>query len=436
MVTLSSPPNLQWELTAECNHDCVHCYNYWRKDPEKIANQSTPKTADEYLEMAMRVAKLRPVSVILTGGEPLLVFKRIVPIIDFLKRSGIVVSINTNATLLTDEICDFLRQRDIHLFVSFPCANPEVCDLIVNRKDALAKIIKGLDLAMAHKVNFSNNIVVSTKNLDYVEMTVDFLVNRYHPKSISVTRVSKPINSDDSFNDWVLYKDGTHKLLDIVVALSKKYPHLTIGTACPYTPCSINSQEAFDLYGYQKLCTAGKTSFAIDADGNFKACPRDSRLYGNIFEQDFTTVYENMREWQDGSFIPKKCKECQELSKCFGGCRADAIALTGRSDELDCISDPENLPLKYTVKSKGPNIGDKVFTYDVRDTIRVTEKGFIRLSHGRNYVMITNELYDFLIKYGEGGFTSEALAKSFNKSTDITDAVIVRLLRERIIYPK
>lgn len=433
MGKLHNPPSLQWELTANCNHNCIHCYNYWRKDFERIAGMSRSKTEDEYLQIAQRIVELRPVSVTLTGGEPLLVFDRIKSSIELLQAHGIVIAINTNAVLLTDEICTFLKERDIHLFVSFPCADPEICDYIVNREGAFQKIVKGLDLATSHGVVFSNNMVVSKKNIDYVEMTVDYLVERYKCTYVSLTRVGKPINSDESFDQWMLYRDGTHKLLDIVVKLSKKYPNLTIGTACPYTPCSINSQEAFDIYGYQKLCTAGKTSFSIDTDGNFKACPRDSRLYGNILEDDFDTVYESMDEWRDGSFVPVECKNCKEFSRCLGGCRTDSIPFTGRSDTLDCISDPNNLPLKFTPKQNKRDIAGKVFAFDPSAIIVVESDDSVRLSRGKAYAVVKPKLYSFL-KEHSSGFTSETIMSAFNKGNDVAEATIGRLLSEGIIY--
>ena len=433
MAVLHNPPSIQWELTAECNHDCIHCYNYWRKDFEKIANFSKSKTEAEYLEIAKRIIELRPVSVTLTGGEPLLVFDRIKSTIELLQQNNIAVSINTNAVLLDDEICSFLKERNIYLFVSFPCADPDICDLIVNRKNSLQRIIKGLDLAKKYGIKFSNNIVVSTKNIDYVAKTVDFLVERYGCNYVSVTRVGKPINSDETFDSWMLYRDGTHKLLDIVVVLSKKYPKLTIGTACPYTPCSINSQEAFDIYGYKKLCTAGKTSFSIDTDGNFKACPRDSRLYGNILEQDFDTVYNNMHEWRDGSFVPKECKDCKELPRCLGGCRTDSIPFGGKSDALDCISDPDNLPLKYKPEVKRHDTVGKTYVYNSNEVVCLENDEAVRLSNGRKYVMITPKLYDFLKNQGEG-FTHEDISATFGKEDIIIDNVIGRLLSEGIIH--
>lgn len=432
MEKVKNPPTMQWEMTAECNHDCVHCYNYWRKDFEKIAGMSKTKTKEEYLEIARKIVELQPVSVTITGGEPLIVFNEIKPSIELLCENGIVATMNTNAALLNEEICKYLIEKEIRLFVSFISAEPEVFDKIANRKGAFERVVEKLDLAYDLGVKFNNNIVVSTKNLQYVGNTIDFLKERYDTDYVSITRVGKPINSDDSFNSWLLSHEQVHELLDIVVEKSKKYPDLTIGTGCPFTPCSINSQEAFDIYGYKKICTAGKTNFTIDTDGNYKACARDSRLYGNILVDDFTEVYERMREWRDGSFVPKECHGCKEFQHCLGGCRVDAIPFTGRSDCLDSISDPAALPLRFNFKSRERNFDGMLFAYDKDNVISVKNSDTsYRVSCKKNYVIITDKLYDYLVSHNS--FSSYDLASQFGKERALINNVIARLLAEKII---
>ncbi len=432
MAKLHNPPMLQWELTAECNHDCVHCYNYWRKDFEKIAGLSKSKSEEEYIEIARKIVELKPVAVTITGGEPLLVFDRIKSSIDLLRENHIYLTMNTNAVLLNDDICSYLKERGVHLFISFPCAEPDICDMITNRKGSFDRIVKSLDLVNEYGLGFATNMVVSTKNIDYVEMTIDFLKKRYDTHYISVTRVAKPINSDKSFDEWLLNHEGINRLLDISVKATKSYDNLTIGTACPYTPCSINSQEAFDLFGYQKICTAGKTSFGIDTDGNMKACPRDSRLYGNILTDSFEEIYERMHEWRDGSFIPDDCKDCKELLHCLGGCRVDAIPFTGKSNAMDSVSNLENLPLKYLAKRKEHDYDGKEFVLNSDEIQCVTSDDSVRLSRDRRFVIITVKLFDFL-KDHNSGFTNEELARYFKQDVSVVNDVIGRLLSEGII---
>ena len=432
MAKLHNPPMLQWELTAECNHDCVHCYNYWRKDFEKIAGLSKSKSEEEYIEIARRIVELKPVAVTITGGEPLLVFDRIKSSIDLLHENHIYLTMNTNAVLLDDSICNYLKERNVHLFISFPCAEPGICDMITNRKGSFGRIVKSLDLVDKYGLDFATNMVVSTKNIDYVEMTIDFLKKRYDTHYISLTRVAKPINSDKSFDEWLLDHEGINRLLDISVKATKNYDRLTIGTACPYTPCSINSQEAFDLFGYQRICTAGKTSFGIDTDGNMKACPRDSRLYGNILTDSFEEIYERMHEWRDGSFIPDDCKNCKELLRCLGGCRVDAIPFTGESNAMDSISNLDNLPLKYVAKKKEHNYDGKEFVFNCDEIQYVANDDSVRLSRGRRFVIITVKLFDFLRDHNSG-FTNEELARYFEQDVSVVNDVIGRLLSEGII---
>ena len=36
MKDIHYPPIVHWEVTSACNHNCIHCYNYWRKNPDII----------------------------------------------------------------------------------------------------------------------------------------------------------------------------------------------------------------------------------------------------------------------------------------------------------------------------------------------------------------------------------------------------------------
>ena len=34
MKDIQYPAILHWEVTPLCNHNCIHCYNYWRHDTD------------------------------------------------------------------------------------------------------------------------------------------------------------------------------------------------------------------------------------------------------------------------------------------------------------------------------------------------------------------------------------------------------------------
>lgn len=97
-----------------------------------------------YLDIANRIVDSKPVIVTITGGEPLSVFHKIKSSIDLLIKNNIFVSINTNSTLVNNEISDYIKSNRIPLFVSLPCSNPEICDQIINVKGEFELIDKNI----------------------------------------------------------------------------------------------------------------------------------------------------------------------------------------------------------------------------------------------------------------------------------------------------
>ena len=433
MNTLRYTPNVQWEITTECNHNCIHCYNYWRKDSEKIAGKARFNSEEDYLRLAKKIIEQKPVSVVITGGEPLLVFDRIKSSIDLLLQHGIFVSINTNVALLNESIAEYLKERKIVLFVTFPCSNASICYAITDTEGSLSNVVKKLDLAYEKGIPFSNNIVTSTLNLDYVMETVQFLKKRYNIQKVSITRVGKPINSNDTFDKYLLGDDEIRRLQEISVAVSKKYS-IKVETSCPYTACSIYTEEAFKLFGYTKICTAGKTSYAIDTDGNVKACPRDSQLYGNILTQDFEKIWESLHKWRDDSYIPEECKSCKALSRCLGGCRVDSYPFTGRMDKLDLISNTENLPIHF---EKSVSSNEAIYSVDdnfvVSSKVRYTlDESSIRASVGRTYIFLTKAMYDFIST--KTSFSLKEFSDKFGVDISTANNVVKTLVFNSIVY--
>ena len=168
MYKVQYPPNVQWEVTSLCNHNCIHCYNYWRTDPVKACE--CVHTEEEYLLMAEAIAKNKPVSVTITGGEPLTVFDKIKSTVEYLKSKNIVVSFNSNAVLITDDIAKYCSDNEISFFVSLPCSNEEVCDSITGVKGSLKNIMKGIKKLQKYDVKFALNMVVSHLNTPKVEL--------------------------------------------------------------------------------------------------------------------------------------------------------------------------------------------------------------------------------------------------------------------------
>jgi len=273
-------------------------------------------------------------------------------------------------------------------------------------------------------------MVVSKANINFIDETVAFLVNRYNIKKISLTRVGKPVNSTEWFNQFLLTYEDISKLLQSSVDVVKKYG-IEIQTSCPYTPCSIQDEEAYELFGEKGICTAGKTSYAIDTDGNVKACPRDGNLYGNILREDFKDIWQKMSMWRDGSLIPEQCKSCNKISSCMGGCRVGAFPQTGRLDMPDVISKKENVPVKFNRKNQAEPMEENTIFTVAKNMIALRDGKIVQLSVGRRYTFATEELYQFINNHSK--FSLKELIEYFSVNILQASNVVKVLMNNDII---
>ncbi|KKS66876.1 MAG: Radical SAM domain protein [candidate division WWE3 bacterium GW2011_GWB1_42_6] len=165
---LSAPLDVQWELTPWCTYNCVHCYNYWRRDerPMRVLTEDQlvvrRKTAKELLENKV-------FHVTLTGGEPLGVIEQVMPELRQLASAGIQMSINTNLALMTTEMGKLLKELGIRsILTSLMSADEILNDEIAQQRGAFRRTIEGIKVAVSMGLRVSVNMVVSQKNFDTI----------------------------------------------------------------------------------------------------------------------------------------------------------------------------------------------------------------------------------------------------------------------------
>jgi radical SAM protein with 4Fe4S-binding SPASM domain len=101
------PLRLTVVLTNKCNLSCAHCF---QKDQlnQKVEGQMT---TDEWLEVIESVSRFTVVDLI--GGEAFL-HRDLGKILEACRRRGLLVSITTNATLLTDQAIEAILDAKVH----------------------------------------------------------------------------------------------------------------------------------------------------------------------------------------------------------------------------------------------------------------------------------------------------------------------------------
>lgn len=410
MNSLLYPPSIDWELTSVCNHNCIHCYNYWRG--LNIEQQELP--TEEYLvSVAEKIVDSHPVSVQITGGEPLIVWERAKHAIQILLDNGIRVSMNTNATLVNDEIASFFYKNNMDAFVSFPCNDKDIFDDIVHCKGAAERTEKGINILLSHKVRVSLNMVVTKINFPYIYDTAMYVKQKFGVSYFSATKASFPQNAIQSFRNQMLNNVEFNSMLNTLLQV-KKETGMRVDSAWVYSMCGYKDQEVLEQFGFSRKCGCGRYNFVVDSKGNMKACGCDSRTYGNILEDSFENAISRMNEWQDGAFLPEECKQCSNLKYCGGGCRSDAYSTTENRCGMDSTANVANRN-RYIHKIQKKVVYSDELTFAINPkTTAIKENCGVRLSIGTNYAYITERFYKYLL-------TNSCITFGHLKASAVTD---------------
>lgn len=93
-----------FELTARCNFNCKMCYVHLTAEEQQRRGREL--TADEWLAIAQEARSRGMLFLLLTGGEPL-IRKDFRYLLTELKKMGMLVSVNSNGSLIDRDWLDF-----------------------------------------------------------------------------------------------------------------------------------------------------------------------------------------------------------------------------------------------------------------------------------------------------------------------------------------
>ena len=334
MSVLLYPPYLQWEVISDCNHKCIHCYNYWRADNIPVEN------CIQFEAITEKIIERKPLYVAITGGEPLLVFPKVKECIIRLTNEGITCSISTNGTLITEEIATFLEERKVDLVISLPSINKKICDEVCQSNNVVEKLERVWPILKKHGIQTNVNVVINKLNIKTLYETLEAIKKLGFVARVGMAQ--RPINASKEYLKYELDKSDFKYIVHECIR-AKRELDLSIDFSVCMPDCAFDSPE--ELLELEKGdCFAGTIAYAICTNGDIKACQCDTRVYGNILVDDFKKIYQNMVEWRNGTFLPEECRECSRLSTCRGGCRVESYANKNDYKALPSFADTENIP--------------------------------------------------------------------------------------------
>lgn len=293
-----------FELTPYCNLACKMCY------VKETAPGLPVMDGDAWLDIGRQAAEAGTLVVQLTGGEPMLhpEFKKIY---SGLKAMGMVITMNTNATLIDEEMADFLAANmPRRMNVSLYGPNREVYQQLCGSADAFDKTIRAIELMQARNIPVKINLAPNTINFDHLDEMLA-ICKKYGLYVEMTTYMFEPIRKTCPG------KQG-YRLDPQQMAVAQEKLDRYRMEEKDMIARSIFAYRALELYDPENMtdelmplaCRAMTSSAWVCWDGRMNGCVNMTKPRADIHELGFAGAWEKVKEYGQTIRVPAKCMEC------------------------------------------------------------------------------------------------------------------------------
>ena len=323
---------LDIEMTSRCNNDCRHCYiNLPAGDRKAKAKELS---LEEIADVAEQALSLGTIWSLLTGGEPLL-REDFSDIYLQLKKKGLLISVFTNATLVSEE--------HIRLFKKYPPKNIEVSvygvteetyESVTRRPGSFEAFSRGLALLLENGVRVRLKAMALRSNAHELKAIADFCRARTKDYFRFDPFLHLRYVGDRKRNAEIAAERLSP---DEIIALERSDPERF--QALKEHGCDLIVPEEHE-HGCDHLikCGAGNDSLVIGADGRLRLCYSLCHpdcvydLRAGSLRDAFMSFVPKVRDMRSNrEEFRTKCNGCPLINLCLW-CPAHAHLETGKLD--------------------------------------------------------------------------------------------------------
>lgn len=324
------------EITARCNNECRHCYiNLPAGDKAAIDNEITLAEIDKIADEAVSLGAFW---CLITGGEPLL-RKDFREIFLTIKKKGLLVSVFTNATLITQEHIELFKKyppRDIE--VSVYGVTEETYEKVTNKPGSYKAFRRGLDLILSSGIKVRFKAMALRSNVHELPQISEFCRQRTKDYFRFDPLLHLRFDGNPERNAEIKTERLTpEEIVEIEQADPERFQSLEDG-------CDKLINPEFSHYGCDHLfhCGAGNGSVNISYDGKLRLCSSlwHPECVYDLRKGSLTEAYKNfipyVRDLRSSrqEFL-EKCRKCSIINLCLW-CPAHSHLETG---EMDIVVD-------------------------------------------------------------------------------------------------
>lgn len=318
------------ELLPLCNMNCDMCYV--RMSKSEMEQVGRLRTLEEWEKIADDMVKSGTLFILLTGGEPLL-YPEFRALYLKLLDLGLIVTINTNGTLLNENWADFFAQhRPRRINITLYGACDKTYESLCHYPGGFEKTLRAIRLLRKRNIDVKLNGSLTKGNVD---------------ERMDILAIGESLNVPVRI-DTYMYPTTRERLhpynhqarLDPVSAAKARIEILKSEMGdelfAEYRRSALetvqNTQNT-EAFSRKMKCRAGKSSFVVNWQGQMRSCIVLDSPSVSLEETTFSAAWAQIVNAVDRLQISSKCSHCSLRGIC-NICVAAAIAETGSADSV------------------------------------------------------------------------------------------------------
>ena len=328
-TAINNPLALVAELTHRCPLHCVYCSN-----PLELQSRSNELSTEIWSGVFKEAAAAGVLQADFTGGEPL-ARPDIVDLVRNARSAGLYVSLITSGLPLDEAKLEALVQAGLdHFQLSFQGAREETANDISGTKSQQHKL-RVLQWLKRYRIGLTLNFVIHRRNIDELEEMlaivedsgagcVEFASVQYYgwafanrdkllPTRQQLDRCVKLLHRAEE------HRSGKTRIVFVVPDYYAKFPKPCVG-------------------GW------GRKLMLITPSGDALPCHAAPVIPGlkfaNVKNRSLREIWEHSEAFQKfrgEDWMQEPCKSCDRRAQDFGGCRCQAMLLTGDANATDPV---------------------------------------------------------------------------------------------------
>ena len=329
-MTTPPPMSLLAELTHRCPLQCPYCSNPLRLDPRaaELDTATWCRVMDEAATMGV-------LQVHFSGGEPM-ARSDLPDLVRHAAGVGLYSNLITSGVLLNPTSLAALADAGLdHIQLSFQDALPDPGDRVANMTGAHAKKLEAARLIVAEGIPLTLNFVVHRQNAERVPAML-LLAEQLGARRVEIAHTQ--YYGWGLLNRDALLPDRAQLALTeqaVAEARTRLAGRMTIDFVTP------------DYYAEEpKPCMGGwgQRFMNVSPTGRVLPCHAAESIpnveFPSVAETSLADIWENaplFTMFRGTDWMPEPCRSCSAQTQDWGGCRCQALALTGNAGAADPV---------------------------------------------------------------------------------------------------